>query len=56
MHGQIALCHCAGVTLSQAQRDHVAANYDGCLCNGCLIEIRDTVGLPADTPKSIQKG
>ena len=42
-------CHCAEVTLSDAQRAAIASRWEGCLCHRCLLAMqavpRDGEGL-----------
>ncbi|MCB9163636.1 MAG: cysteine-rich CWC family protein [Flavobacteriales bacterium] len=37
----IAQCACGKVPLSPADHVRIAARYTGCLCNACLMELRD---------------
>ena len=37
--GSITMCPCSEIALSQAQREYIALNWEGCLCNKCLAEI-----------------
>lgn len=39
--GSITLCHCYGVPLDGAQRAHISEHYADCLCNVCLIAIKN---------------
>ena len=43
----IAQCACGKVPLSPADHVRIAARYTGCLCNACLMELRDD---PIDRP------
>lgn len=38
--GNILLCQCNGITLSDTEKDHIAAQYNDCLCRSCLLEIK----------------
>jgi hypothetical protein len=34
-------CWCAGLTLTPARQAQLAAEFDGCLCPGCLRELAE---------------
>ena len=40
MHNKIENCHCVSVVLTQKQRTFIQQNYNDCLCNKCLLEIK----------------
>ncbi|WP_345268651.1 cysteine-rich CWC family protein [Nibrella viscosa] len=42
-------CQCAGIQLSNAQRQYISEQYEGCLCRQCLQESQ-TTDLPAQQP------
>jgi ribosomal protein L34E len=37
----ITACHCYGVVLSDAAKDWIKAQYEGCLCSDCLQKIQE---------------
>ncbi|WP_126243750.1 cysteine-rich CWC family protein [Chitinophaga rhizosphaerae] len=40
--GSILLCQCTAVTLSQDERDFIAAQYADCLCAACLKDMKSS--------------
>lgn len=38
--GNILECQCNGIVFSDAEKAHIAANYDDCLCRKCMLEIK----------------
>lgn len=40
--GSILLCQCTTVTLSQDERDFIAAQYADCLCAACLKDMKSS--------------
>jgi hypothetical protein len=40
-HESVEDCHCVGVPLDEAQRAFIADNYDDCLCNDCLLAVKE---------------
>ena len=41
--GTILLCQCNKVNLSESEKQYIASNYDDCLCNVCIEEIKQTL-------------
>ncbi|SFC82881.1 Acyl-CoA hydrolase [Flexibacter flexilis DSM 6793] len=39
--GSITLCHCYAVPLDAAERAYISERYADCLCNACLLEIKN---------------
>jgi hypothetical protein len=39
-------CYCSGISLSAAQRQFIAFNYDDCLCSLCLAAIKGEIAPP----------
>ncbi|MFL9481503.1 cysteine-rich CWC family protein [Chitinophagaceae bacterium LWZ2-11] len=39
--GDIAHCHCTTVTLTNEERSFIESRYNDCLCNKCLIELKN---------------
>ena len=37
--GSVLQCQCAGVELTDKQREYVASKYEDCLCARCLREL-----------------
>jgi hypothetical protein len=38
--GDITNCHCYGVSLNAEERAFIEERYNDCLCNGCLLELK----------------
>jgi hypothetical protein len=41
--GNIAQCHCSGITLTGEERQFIAGHYTDCLCGDCLMAIRNEI-------------
>jgi len=41
LHNEIANCHCVSIVLTENQREFIKQNYSDCLCNKCLLEIKE---------------
>lgn len=39
--GNISLCQCSGIQLTDEDKSYIAANYTDCLCRNCLIGIKN---------------
>jgi hypothetical protein len=38
--GSMNLCQCTSVTLNDAERDYIRAQFDDCLCASCLLVLK----------------
>jgi hypothetical protein len=38
--GSINLCQCTTVTLNDAERNYIRAQFDDCLCASCLLALK----------------
>ncbi len=41
--GNIALCQCSGISLTDEDKRYIAASYSDCLCRNCLLAIKNEV-------------
>ena len=39
--GSIELCQCTRVTLTEAHQEYIHALYNDCLCETCLVALRE---------------
>jgi len=39
--GDIGNCHCSAVKLTPDEMDHLQEKYIDCLCNNCLLELKN---------------
>lgn len=39
-HDDILNCQCSQIALNRDQLDYIKANFDSCLCQNCLKEIK----------------
>lgn len=39
--GSVTQCHCFGVRLSEEERAVIEREYKDCLCNKCLMEVKE---------------
>ncbi|MDH5184987.1 MAG: cysteine-rich CWC family protein [Gammaproteobacteria bacterium] len=41
--GNIHLCQCSGVSLSDAEMEYIQNHYDDCLCARCLSVVKQEI-------------
>jgi hypothetical protein len=52
--GNILQCQCNGISLSDAEKQFIAANYADCLCRNCLLAIKkETVFRSAEENRQL---
>ncbi len=38
--GSITECQCYGIAFSEAEKDHIGAAFQDCLCRACLLALK----------------